>query len=127
MIRWIPLFLSLFLLTGCFYQSAPTYRPVVSPPQKLTTQTPPPPPPPKAKHALKEVEDTNFSPEYMYPKTASKSPTTHTEEETSMVEQTMSKAECIEMIGQEKFDRYSRMFGGEEGALRRCALLKAMK
>lgn len=126
MIRWIPLSLSLFLLTGCFYQSASTYRPVAPKPQKVTKPAPPPPPP-KAKHTLKEVEDTNFSPEYMYPQTASKSPKPHATQDTSTAEQTMSRAACIEMIGEEKFDHYSRMLGGEAGALRRCALLKAMK
>ena len=126
MIRWIPLSLSLFLLTGCFYQSVPTYRPVAPKPKKVTKPTPPPPPP-KAKHTLKEVEDTNFSPEYMYPQTPSKSHVTHPASDTDAVRPTMSKSACIEMIGQEKFDHYSRILGGEEGALRRCALLKAMK
>jgi hypothetical protein len=39
----------------------------------------------------------------------------------------MSKESCIEMIGQEKFDKYTRMLGGEAGAIKRCTMLKAMK
>ncbi len=39
----------------------------------------------------------------------------------------MSKRECISMIGQTKFERYSKRFGGEAGALKRCAILKKLK
>ena len=39
----------------------------------------------------------------------------------------MSKSECISMIGQAKFDRYSKRFGGESGAIKRCAILKKLK
>ncbi len=39
----------------------------------------------------------------------------------------MSKSECISLIGQTKFERYSKRFGGETGALKRCAILKRLK
>jgi hypothetical protein len=39
----------------------------------------------------------------------------------------MSKSECISMIGQAKFDRYSKRFGGESGAIKRCTILKKLK
>ena len=122
--RWIALGIAGFIFSGCI-SNKPVYRPLPAPkPVKKTKKTPPPP---KTKHTLKEVEDNNFSPEYMYPQTPSKSHVTHPASDTEAVRPTMSKSVCIEMIGQEKFDHYSRMLGGEEGALRRCALLKAMK
>ena len=39
----------------------------------------------------------------------------------------MTKEECISMIGNAKFERYSKRFGGESGAIKRCALLKKLK
>ncbi len=39
----------------------------------------------------------------------------------------MSKSECVSMIGRAKFDRYSKRFGGESGAIKRCAILKKLK
>ena len=38
----------------------------------------------------------------------------------------MTKGECIAMISQEKFDKYSQMFGNENASIKRCAMLKAM-
>lgn len=38
----------------------------------------------------------------------------------------MTKAECVAMISQEKFDKYSQMFGNENASIKRCAMLKAM-
>ena len=38
----------------------------------------------------------------------------------------MTKAECIAMISQEKFDKYSQMFGNENASIKRCIMLKAM-
>ncbi len=40
---------------------------------------------------------------------------------------TMNKQECISMIGVIKFKRYSKRFGGESGAIKRCAILKKLK
>ena len=39
----------------------------------------------------------------------------------------MTKSECISMIGGDKFERYSKRFGGESGAIKRCAILKRLK
>lgn len=39
----------------------------------------------------------------------------------------VTKSECISMIGQEKFDRFSKRFGGEASTIKRCAILKKLK
>ncbi len=39
----------------------------------------------------------------------------------------MSKSECISIIGQAKFDRYAKRFGGDAGAIRRCVILKRLR
>jgi hypothetical protein len=36
----------------------------------------------------------------------------------------ITRAECIALIGEEKFDRYVAKFGTEAGALRRCLIFK---
>ncbi len=46
---------------------------------------------------------------------------------TPKLQTNMSKSECISLIGQTKFERYSKRFGGEAGALKRCAILKKLK
>jgi len=43
------------------------------------------------------------------------------------VKTTMTKDECISMIGSIKFERYSKRFGGERGAIKRCVILKKLK
>ena len=91
------------------------------------------PPPPKKKIELKEVEDENFSSDYMYPTTAKK--TNKTTEvakqeplgntpQTTVTE--MTKEECIGLIGQEKFDKYAQMYGGESAPLKKCKMLKTL-
>jgi len=91
------------------------------------------PPPPKKKIKLKEVQDDNYSPEYMYPddkykkdKLAEKSETT-VEEPIEAVTANMSREECIGMIGQAKFDKYTEMFGNEAASIKRCTLLKSIQ
>jgi hypothetical protein len=86
--------------------------------------------PPKKKIKLKKVEDTNYSDKYMYPEdtsAAKKDPKekniTPTVATTSSV---MTKEECISMISQEKFDKYTAMFGSEAASIKRCTMLKAM-
>ena len=39
----------------------------------------------------------------------------------------MSKSQCISLIGQTKFDIYTKRFGGEAGAIRRCIILKRLR
>ena len=86
------------------------------------------PRPPQKEIKLKEVEDTNYTDDYMYPedgKAAKKDPI----ERQKVVASTnggMTKEACIAMISQEKFDKYTAMFGSEEASIKRCAMLKAM-
>ncbi|SFZ97717.1 hypothetical protein MNB_SV-5-864 [hydrothermal vent metagenome] len=89
------------------------------------------PKPPKKDIELQEVEDTNFSSEYMYP-TTEKKPTKPSEETTTEEVETkaeitdMTKTECISMIGQEKFDKYTQMYGGEDASIKKCKMLKSI-
>jgi len=39
----------------------------------------------------------------------------------------MDKEECIAMITQEKFDKYTAMFGSEAASIKRCKMLKATR
>ncbi len=81
---------------------------------------------------LKKVEDNNFNSDYMYPQTRStpkaKKVTKLAQAETATTTSSMmGKAECIAMIGQEKFDKYTQMFGSESASIKRCKMLKAMR
>jgi len=80
---------------------------------------------PKKQITLKKVEDRNYSSDYMYPddkrKPHKSAPIA------SAATGTMNKAECIAMIGQEKFDRYTQMFGSEAAAIKRCTMIRAMQ
>jgi len=82
---------------------------------------------PKKNIKLKTVEDKNFSPDYMYPST----PTPKVQKKTvvsapkTTKASTMSKDECISMIGQERFDRYVQMLGSQNDAIKRCQLIKS--
>jgi len=126
----------LLLITGCTSSQIPEYRPV----KKAPTPAPTPvqkvkaaPVKPTKVHTLKEVQDNNFNPDYMYPETPKKK----TKEEAvskqpvttpaTISTAPMGKEECIAMIGQEKFDKYTQMLGGESGAIKRCTMLKAMQ
>ena len=89
---------------------------------------------PKKNIKLKEVQDDNYSSAYMYPedkvkkekvvKVADATPAVATTVSTS---NTMSKEECVNMIGQAKFDKYTQMFGNEASSIKRCAMLKSMQ
>jgi hypothetical protein len=39
----------------------------------------------------------------------------------------MTRSRCMDMIGQRKFQEYSRRFGNEEAALRKCAILERVQ
>ena len=135
---WIPILTASLLMIGCTTQkTAPTLKqPVKVVKDTNTTKTKKTyaPAPPKKKIELKEVEDTNFSSEYMYPeaKTKKEKPvavakTASTEVGTPVVStNSMGKSECISMIGQAKFDKYTQMLGDEASAIKRCQMLKAM-
>ncbi len=88
---------------------------------------------PKKAIELQEVQDNNFSSAYMYPEDkvkkekvvkVAKAETSATAGATAS---TMSKEECISMIGQGKFDKYTQMFGNEASSIKRCSMLKAMQ
>ena len=134
----ILLVTTLLLITGCGHQpkvEKPKVKKVEKKVKKSYRHTPPPP---KKKIKLKEVEDENFSSEYMYPEAKKKkvktvekkSEATTSTSDTMAVDTTastgMSKAECIGMIGQEKFDKYTQMYGGESASLKKCKMLKAL-
>ena len=77
---------------------------------------------------LKKVEDDNYSSEYMYPKTKQKPQNTTklTQNQTTTASSIMGREECISMIGADKFEKYTQMFGNEAASIKRCAMLKAM-
>ena len=124
---WLSFFLLILLLSGCVSQQ-PVYRPVpVKPkpepePKPVITQAKP-----KKTYQIKEVQDDNFSPEYMYPEVPKSQPKTQKEESNSTVSVSMQKEDCIAMIGQQKFDKYTQMLGSESATIKRCILLKSMK
>jgi hypothetical protein len=95
-------------------------------------------PVPKKNIKLKKVEDNNFSSGYMYPQTRSKpkpkpvvklaqASTDPVASATPTTSSVMGKTECVAMIGQEKFDKYTQMFGSESASIKRCKMLKAMR
>ena len=86
------------------------------------------PPPPKKKIKLKEVDDTNYDSAYMYPEDTMRKEKVQTPEQTSIADTViMGKEECIAMISQEKFDKYTAMFGSEAASIKRCKMLKATR
>ena len=123
---WLLLPLASLLLIGCTESQPTIYRPVSTVKPKVEPKPLITPQKPKQIHKLKEVEDNNFDPAYMYPKTSSHQ-TVENPEPVTVAETYMSRAECIAMIGQEKFDKYTQMLGSEEGAIKRCTLLKSMQ
>ena len=134
---YITLLGTALLFVGC------TPQPVVEPAEKVVKKpkTKPKakkrrkaPKAPKKNIKLKEVEDTNFSSEYMYPETKTKKAKPVAVAKVASTETTapaastsnMSRGECISMIGQAKFDKYTQMLGDEASAIKRCKMLKAM-
>ena len=83
---------------------------------------------PKKKIKLKKVEDTNYDDSYMYPEDTKAAKKDFIERQKSVVtpQKSMTKEACIAMIGQEKFDKYTTMFGSEASSIKRCVMLKAM-
>jgi hypothetical protein len=79
-------------------------------------------------YTLKKVEDNNFDPEYMYPDTPKQHVKNKLSEKKNRTKpsQTVSKEECLSLIGETKFRHYTEMLGSEAAALKRCALLKAI-
>ena len=85
------------------------------------------PTPPKKNIKLKKVEDNNYTSGYMYPGAAKKKPVKIAQATAATTSTSMDKAQCIAMIGPEKFAKYTQMFGSEAASLKRCKMLKAMK
>ena len=120
------------IFTGCVEQQIKVKNPPVT--VKETNSTTYVAPPPPQKHIeLKEVQDDNYSPEYMYPDDKYKKDKLVEAKPESIddsIEKAaahMSKEECISMIGQEKFDKYTQMYGNESASIKRCTLLKSMQ
>jgi len=125
--------LTLFSIVGCgsrgtnhiVVKKQPTLIPVARPKQHSIKKLPPAPP--KKEMKLKEVKDTNYSDTYMYPEdgaAAKKDPVV--EAPVTTPTSGMTKEACIAIISQEKFDKYTAMFGSEEASIKRCAMIKAM-
>jgi len=74
---------------------------------------------------LKKVEDTNYSSDYMYPDDKRAKNTQIARSTSTAI--SMNKTECIAMIGESKFERYTQMFGSEAAAIKRCAMIRAMQ
>jgi|GEM_PF-3571046 len=152
MTKWIAFTSTMLLFSGCAKQQLPAPNPAAIyaqqlpepqpplPPQELLTPAPtkvaaankPLPPKPKKVHKLKKVEDTNFNPDYMYPeakkpKTVKKVTPKIATPALKTASATMTRAKCIEMLGAEKFERYTQMLGGEAGAIKRCTMLQSMQ
>jgi len=130
---WIPILSASLLMTGCVtQQTAPVVKEPVKKVKKVKKRSAPKAP--KKDIKLKEVEDSNFSSEYMYPETKKKKEKPVAVAKVASTETTapaastsnMSRGECISMIGQEKFDKYTQMLGDEASAIKRCKMLKAM-
>jgi hypothetical protein len=86
------------------------------------------PPPPVKKMKLKEIDDTNFNADYMYPEDTKKKTKEESPVQTPAVTQdTMDKEECIAMITQEKFEKYAAIFGSEAASIKRCKMLKSTR
>lgn len=122
----IFLIITLLTLTGCVEQQ-PVVQQTKEVKKKVKKQYTPPPP--KKNIELKKVEDENFSSEYMYPETKKKKAKVQKPETSNIAAAptaTITKSECIGMIGQEKFDKYAQMYGGESASLKKCKMLKAL-
>jgi len=131
--KYLYIFVTATLIfTGCAEQHIKVKKSSVTAKETNTTKYVAPPPP-KKHIELKEVQDDNYSPEYMYPDDKYKKDKlvkTEPENADDSIEKAaahMSKEECISMIGQEKFDKYTQMYGSESASIKRCTLLKSMQ
>jgi len=127
--------IALTLMIGCGSRSVTTKTIVENKPQSEIKRSAHQvkqsklPPAPKKKFKPKEVKDTNYADNYMYPEdsaAAKKDPTVPVKTPT-VTSNAMTKQECVAMISQEKFDKYTAMFGNEASSIKRCAMLKAMQ
>jgi len=125
---FVTLLSTALLIVGCGKQPQPKVIKVVEKPKPKKRYVAPKAP----KKDIKLLEDENFSSEYMYPDAKKKETakvsesTTPVTSESSPAVVSMNNSECIAMIGQEKLDKYSEMYGGASGALKKCKMLKAL-
>ena len=121
------IFLTLFIVGCSSTQSEKVSPKETQKPQVETTQQYTPAPP-KNSFKPKVVQVDNYTSEYMYPsKKMQPTPVNQVDqEEQNTATETMTKEECIAMIGEEKFEKYTQMFSSEAAAIKRCMLLKAM-
>jgi hypothetical protein len=121
--------IALLLFTGCMSQNPhPVKRQIISKNQDTnTTQViqKSAPPPVIDEKALKEVEDTNYNDDYMYPQAPVKKVVQPASAPLARGE-SMGREECIVMISQEKFDKYTAMFGSEDASIKRCNMIRSM-
>ncbi|RRS31188.1 MAG: hypothetical protein P794_04455 [Epsilonproteobacteria bacterium (ex Lamellibrachia satsuma)] len=134
---WILSLSTIFFIIGCRSQAPEIAQRSVSTVQRTDTghmirQSIPQRP--RKKITLKKVEDDNFSEAYMYPEDKGKKEekikkvkNIEANSTSSTLVQNMTKEECIGMIGQKKFDKYTQLFGNEASSIKRCAMLKAMQ
>jgi hypothetical protein len=122
-----------FFIAGCSSQAPTvTQKPVSATKEANTTKVIKEHVPQRSrkKIKLKKVEDDNFSEAYMYPEDRTqkeKAVKVAAANTTYPAVAAMGREECIGMIGQEKFDKYTQMFGNEASSIKRCAMLKAMQ
>jgi hypothetical protein len=125
----ITLILSTLFVAGC--SSNQSENPSPKEREKTQTQTTPKytAAPPKSSFKPKAVQRENYTSEYMYPSNRVQPATAAKEkpEEQKSVGEKMTKEECIAMIGEEKYQKYTEMFSSETGAIKRCTILKAMQ
>jgi hypothetical protein len=149
----LPVIVLIMLMTGCTQQARGPHHPQTCPPQnpyEMHQQTPiysqsqggyyrthpynmghttPPkatlPKRPKKKIKLRKVEDHNYSDTYMYPETTKAPKEVSTSNTTTSASSSMTKTECINLIGEAKFNHYTQMLGSEAASMKRCAMLKA--
>jgi len=138
---WILLVSAALLAVGCADNTPKVKKPTPVEENNVTEPTKTyVPQAPRRKIALKKVEDDNHSSNYMYPEDKVKkvvptkvayapsveSNVTATPAKKVATKSSMGKDECIGMIGQEKFDKYTQMFGNEASSIKRCTMLKSM-
>lgn len=127
-------FISLLFVTGCMTQNpTPVQKPIVAETKETKVKKPKakktlPPPAPKKEIELKAVEDTNYDDAYMYPQAPAEKVKKVVAPASALIASngSMGKEACIAMISQEKFDKYTAMFGSEAASIKRCDMIKAM-
>lgn len=130
---WFTLLSAALLFAACT-ETQPKVKKVQPHKEANATKRYVAPPPPKKHIELKEVQDDNYSPEYMYPddkykkdKLVEDKPGDTADASLEKAAASMSRDECISMIGQEKFDKYTQMYGSEDASIKRCTLLKSIQ